>query len=178
MWKISMIADEVWTDKTQRREDQMKTTWNGEKKQDERRRRAGLNRCHCEVGRTTDLSKRTWQEREREGKREKEREREETLEWKEAESGGREDRARSLSRRICILIRNLAESFLSDLPSFPILFLAAPRPTSGLVSPKDKRRPLALPPSRLPLPVFSSHIPVLFLPHYAGLVYPGLVPHF
>lgn len=28
-----------------------------------------------------------------------------------------------------------------------------------------------------PSPAFSSHIPVLFLPHYAGLVYPGLVPH-
>lgn len=75
-----------------------------------------------------------------------------------------------VARRICILIRNLAESFLRS-PSFPILFYTIP-----LVSPKDRRRLLALLLSP-PFPVFVFHIPVLFLPHYAGLAYPGRSYH-
>lgn len=74
-----------------------------------------------------------------------------------------------VARRICILIRNLAESFLRS-PSFPILFYTIPQ------SQKDRRCLLAL----LLLPfltpfslLFVFHIPVLFLPHYAGLAYPG-----
>lgn len=54
-----------------------------------------------------------------------------------------------VARRICILIRNLAESFLRS-PSFPILFYTASQ------SPKDRRRLLAL----LPLPP-SLHPPSL-----------------
>lgn len=74
-----------------------------------------------------------------------------------------------VARRICILIRNLAESFLRS-SSFPILFYTIPQ------SPKDRRRLLALLLSALPplllLLLFAIHIPVLFLPHYAGLAYP------
>lgn len=85
-----------------------------------------------------------------------------------------EDRARSLSR-ICILIRNLAESFpRSPVVSYLILYHPLP-PPSGL---RRIRRLLALLPppplSRFPLLVPSRiSIPVLFLPHYAGLAYPG-----
>lgn len=78
-----------------------------------------------------------------------------------------EDRARSLSRRICILIRNLAESFLRS-PVVSYLILCCPLLLSRPWSSKGIRDVFS--PS---LPLLFPH-PVLFLPHYTGLAYPGL----
>lgn len=78
-----------------------------------------------------------------------------------------EEKIGEVARRICILIRNLAESFLRS-PSFPILFYTAPPRASQ--SSKDRRRLFVL---LLPSSVAGSRFLVLFLPHYAGLAYPG-----
>lgn len=73
-----------------------------------------LNRCHAKAAGTTDLS----EQRRSEGEG-----------GEETEPGGRRSE-REVARRICILIRNLAESFLRS-PSFPILFYTIPLVSEG-----------------------------------------------
>lgn len=129
---------------------------------------SGLNRCHGEAGRTTDLSKRTLRE---------ERKRERTMgwrRWREAGPGGRRSGEVALSPDLHFDKKSRGK--FSPI-SRRFLSYSVPSPSSSIWSPKDKETPSRPSAASLSLscafPLPPSHIPVLFLPHYAGLAYPG-----
>lgn len=121
--------------------------------------RSDLNRCHGKAAETTDLSKRAalWKrEREKTGRRD---EREGSRVERKKRRAGEVAR-----RRICILIRNLAESF-----PCPISLRRSLRISRLASSPVFERIRNVF---RFSLSLFLASCS-LFLPHYPGLAYPA-----